>query len=207
MIILDKSSWLRIVFAVRGCSLADIWPGIVLVTLFAAAVSWTPLRQVIERHTLTTTPFSLIGVSLAIFCGFRNKESYDRYWEGRTLWGRMVNVIRRFTRQMLTLVKADPDSQSDDATKLRRTVVRSTIACVHAFRHHLRGTSPERELHQYRTDEDRDRAAIRNRQERPATRFHFENNRDQPPPAPRRGKRPAPHRAQRRRAATAWVSR
>lgn len=157
MIVLDKSGWLRMVFAVRGSSLADTWPRIVLVTLFAASVTWTPIRQWVEPHSLTTTPFSLIGVSLAIFLGFRNNESYDRFWEGRTLWGRMVNVSRSFTRQVLTLIRADPDSQSDDALTLRRTVVRATIAYVHAFRHHLRETSPERELHQYLTDEDRER--------------------------------------------------
>lgn len=157
MIVLDKSSWLRMVFAVRGSSLADTWPRITLVTVFAAIVTWSPLRQAIEPYTLTTTPFSLIGVSLAIFFGFRNNESYDRYWEGRTLWGRMVNVSRSFTRQVLTLVHAEADSQSDDALTLRRTVVRSTIAYVHAFRHHLRGTSPENELRQYLTSDDHER--------------------------------------------------
>ena len=158
MIVLDKSSWLRMVFAVRGSSLVDTWPRIALVILFASIVTWTPLRRAIEPYTLTTTPFSLIGVSLAIFFGFRNNESYDRYWEGRTLWGRMVNVSRSFTRQVLTLVRAEADSQSEDAAELRRSVVRSTIAYVHAFRHHLRGSSPEPELRQHLSDEDRERA-------------------------------------------------
>ncbi|WP_317047606.1 bestrophin family ion channel [Adhaeribacter pallidiroseus] len=29
---------------------------------------------------LNTTPFTLIGLALAIFLGFRNNASYDRFW-------------------------------------------------------------------------------------------------------------------------------
>ena len=28
-------------------------------------------------------PFTLIGLALAIFLGFRNSAAYDRHWEGR----------------------------------------------------------------------------------------------------------------------------
>ena len=34
------------------------------------------------KVTLTASPFSLMGVTLAIFLGFRINASYDRYWEG-----------------------------------------------------------------------------------------------------------------------------
>jgi hypothetical protein len=36
--------------------------------------------------------YSFLGVSLALFLGFRNSASYDRYWEARKIWGTLLNV-------------------------------------------------------------------------------------------------------------------
>ena len=154
MIVLDKSSWLRMVFAFRGSSLGRTWRRILLVTTFAALLTWTPLRSIVAANTLTTTPFSLIGVSLAIFFGFRNNEAYDRFWEGRTLWGRMVNVTRSFTRQSQLLIHNDVTQDDDEVLALRRELVHMTIAYVHSFRHHLRGSDPGKELAQYLSSAD-----------------------------------------------------
>ena len=142
------------VFALRGSSLSTTWPRIVFVTAFAAIVTWGKTELGTVNYSLTTTPFTLIGVAMAIFLGFRNNESYDRFWEGRTLWGRMVNVSRSFTRQTLTLVVPASDDDTEHVDAIRHRIVRSTIAYVHAFRHHLRGTDPTEELTKYLTNED-----------------------------------------------------
>ncbi len=39
---------------------------------------------------LTATPFTLWGLTLAIFLGFRNTVAYQRFWEARTLWGELL---------------------------------------------------------------------------------------------------------------------
>jgi len=52
---------------------------------------------------LNTSPFSLMGVALAIFLGFRVNASYDRYWEARKLWGATLIESRNLARQALTL--------------------------------------------------------------------------------------------------------
>lgn len=82
-------------------------------------------------------PFTLIGVALAIFLGFRNSASYDRYWEARKLWGSLLNDTRTLTRQALTL----PEPARDV-----RPFVQGLIAFVHALRHQLRGTDAVAEL-------------------------------------------------------------
>src|ERR1700753_1430961 len=82
---------------------------------------------------LNFVPFSLIGLTLAIFLGFRNSTSYARYWEARTLWGAVLNETRALLRQALTLT--DPPSEAAGLSAL-------LIAFVHALRHQLRGTDP-----------------------------------------------------------------
>jgi len=110
-------------------------------------------------------PFSLVGVALGIFLGFRNNTSYDRFWEGRKLWGRMVNVSRSLTRQILTMVgpiqkeyegrlndgvrghyygelpseqDREDDPDMDELLDFHKECVHRVAAYVHCFRLHLR---------------------------------------------------------------------
>ncbi|MEO0733470.1 MAG: bestrophin family protein [Bacteroidota bacterium] len=40
------------------------------------------------------TVFSLLGVILSLFLGFRTSTAYDRWWEARKQWGALVNHCR-----------------------------------------------------------------------------------------------------------------
>ena len=134
-------NWLRIVLTFRGSSLPHTWKRVLLTTAWAAAVAYFWQSMDLSRFSLTVTPFSLVGVAISIFLGFRNNTSYDRFWEGRKLWGRMVNVSRSWTRQVLTLIQAPPDSSGPDKGRARAlavTLVHRQIAYVHALRMHLR---------------------------------------------------------------------
>lgn len=55
------------------------------------------------KITLNASPFSLMGVALAIFLGFRINASYDRYWEARKCWGTVLIESRNAARQILSL--------------------------------------------------------------------------------------------------------
>jgi putative membrane protein len=73
--------------------------------LLACAVVATHGRLYHFKVTLTASPVSLMGVSLAIFLGFRINASYDRYWEARKLWGAVLVEARNLARQALTLTR------------------------------------------------------------------------------------------------------
>ena len=84
------------------------------------------------RYSMTVTPFSLIGLTLAIFLGFRNSVSYDRYWEGRKALGR---TAERLPQPGLT--GADDDRCPAGAADARPTAfVHRLMAFAHALRHH-----------------------------------------------------------------------
>lgn len=88
MIVRGRPSWLRLFLVFRGSVLNQIW-GVLLVNIFLATLVTTLNHGELFRLkiTLTAIPFTLIGLPLAIFLGFRNNAAYDRYWEGRKLWG------------------------------------------------------------------------------------------------------------------------
>ena len=131
MIIRPPLHWFRMLFVLRGSVLPRIAPQLVAITLFAAVITAAHGRIGDWKVSLNFVPFSLIGLTLAIFLGFRNSTSYARYWEARTLWGSVLNESRSLTRQALTLV-ADKSHAPHLAYRL--------CIFIHALRHQLRGT-------------------------------------------------------------------
>ncbi len=45
----------------------------------------------------TIAMHSLLGIVLGLFLVFRTNSAYDRWWEGRKLWGQMVNNTRNLS--------------------------------------------------------------------------------------------------------------
>ena len=95
--------WLSMIFSMSGSSLEDAYPKILGAGLFATLVTglhklaYSGYEQL--ENWLTFEPFTVMGLAISVFLSFRAKATYDRWWEGRKLWGRMVNVSRSFTRQ------------------------------------------------------------------------------------------------------------
>ncbi|NKF23632.1 bestrophin family protein [Solimonas marina] len=138
MIVRPRSHWLRMLFAWRGSVVYRIVPQLALVTLLALAVTLVRQRLIAHGLLLTAVPFTLLGITLAIFLGFRNTVSYDRYWEARKLWGAVLNDSRSLTRQVLTLTSAAPDE--------RTRLVHGIIAFVQALHHELRRSDASADL-------------------------------------------------------------
>ncbi|MFC4929106.1 bestrophin family protein [Massilia sp. GCM10023247] len=135
MIVRERPNGLRLFLTMRGSILASIWKSLAVTTLLAIFVTWNHGRLWDHKIHLTVVPFTLMGLPLAIFLGFRNNSAYDRYWEGRKLWGELVLRSRNLARQCLSLI--DGDAQA--AGELRTRMIRRTIAFAHALRGALRG--------------------------------------------------------------------
>jgi putative membrane protein len=77
---------------------------------------------------LPALPVAVVGGAIGIFASFRTNSCYARWWEGRQLWGRLVNTSRTFASQVLTSV---PQTEA-------HALVRRHIAYVHVLRCALR---------------------------------------------------------------------
>jgi len=109
MIRYDPHVWRSTFFAVRGSMVRVI----ALRSLYVTAVA-TALTAV---HFLVT-PLSVAGVlgvhgivstALGLLLVFRTNASYDRWWEGRKLWGGIVNTCRNLARQAVVHFSATPE--------------------------------------------------------------------------------------------------
>lgn len=138
---LERPNAVKLFFTLQGSVLPRIAPTLALCTGLAVAVTLTHGFLFEWKVTLTPVPFSLIGLALAIFLGFRNSAAYDRFWEGRKLWGEVIHRSRTLARQVLWLSNASAATQDS-----RVRMVRRTIAYAHALRHQLRGSDAAGEV-------------------------------------------------------------
>jgi putative membrane protein len=142
VIIRKRPSGWRLFFLVRGSVLPKIAPQILTTMAVAAVVTFFHGVFFARDLTFTPVPFTIMGLALSIFLGFRNNAAYDRFWEGRRLWGDLVVASRTLARQVRSLV-IDRDRAHPE---LQRGMVYKTIAFAHALRHHLRDTDPAGDL-------------------------------------------------------------
>lgn len=85
---------------------------------------------------------TLLGISLSVLIVFRTNGSYDRWWEGRKLWGSLVNRSRSLAAVVWSAQHL-PEQE-------RRQFVLTIPEFANKFREHLRGPWPAPDNHPQR---------------------------------------------------------
>ncbi|MDE4173482.1 bestrophin family ion channel [Phaeobacter sp. PT47_59] len=128
MILREKPGLWALIFAMQGSVLPRILPRILAVSALAAAVVWVDGHIYSLPHT-NAAPFAVFGVALSLFLGFRNNAAYDRWWEGRRLWGQLVADLRALGREAEIFL---PDRRD------RHRLLRLALGFLHLHRINLR---------------------------------------------------------------------
>jgi putative membrane protein len=132
-----------------------IGPPLALLLLFdiAVAVAYVCFDQ--RWLALSHLPLSIgVGV-VGVILGFRNSSCYARWWEARTLWGRIVNYSRCVARQAVTFIAVGVRPHGHEQVRdVRRRIVYSQMAYVNALRCQLRGQEPWPELWPFLSKEE-----------------------------------------------------
>jgi ion channel-forming bestrophin family protein len=110
-------------------------------------------------------PVALYGSAIGVILGFRNNSCYSRWWEGRMLWGAIVNNSRSWARQVTTVIRPVAEAEAGEVKTMQQRMVNHQIAFVHALRQHLRRLAPWEELRPFLSEADLD--ALRSQQNVP----------------------------------------
>jgi putative membrane protein len=95
---------------------------------------------------LTAGFHTLIGLMLGLLLVFRTNTAYDRWWEGRKLWGQLVNDCRNFAVKIAACVRAEQRDKIEIADRLS--------AFAFALKDHLRGGVKLQSLETFEHDEE-----------------------------------------------------
>lgn len=140
MITKKKTNWFSMLFEWNGSVLPQLLPRLTILFIYTTVIVY--FRDFLHENNFYINPaiFTLFGIALAIFLGFRNTVSYDRFWEGRKLWGSLLNDTRSLARQSHTLI------DGDDYKEQQTQFVLLLSALVHALKHQLRETNPDNDM-------------------------------------------------------------
>lgn len=129
MIVRPQQHWLRLIFVWHGSVLAKISSRLLLNFLLSIVVIVLLPWYTMLGIKFTLAPFSILGVAIAIFLGFRNNACYSRYVEARQLWGQLMIASRSLLREVKTVLPDDRELGQ---------FVRLQIAFAHCLRMKLR---------------------------------------------------------------------
>lgn len=95
---------------------------------------------------------TVLGTAIAFFIGFNNNQAYDRWWEGRKIWGALVNDSRSWARDVIHYTTAGNGNPRLLPNMQRRMICRH-LAFLYALKASLRGTE-ENEYKGYLSEAD-----------------------------------------------------
>lgn len=111
MVNYNPKTWFSIIFhSYSRFVVKTMLPALIFMGLFTTAVCVVMLEvfKFDKSHFSNTTALhSLLGIVLGLFLVFRTNSSYDRWWEGRKLWGSMVNSTRNFALKLNAYLPKD----------------------------------------------------------------------------------------------------
>jgi putative membrane protein len=142
MILRPQRHWFVRLFAWHGSVLPDILFRLslnLMMSLIAlASLNWYETLGI----KLTLAPFSLLGVSIAVFLGFRNSVCFARFSEARHFLGALLIACRTLQRQVMAVCPAD-------APRVQRLL----LAFCTSLKHQLRRTDAREDLTRLLGDE------------------------------------------------------
>ena len=144
MIVRPHEHWLTRIFVWHGSVLSKIFSRLLLNFLLSVAVIGLLPWYSSLGIKLTVAPFSILGVAIAIFLGFKNNACYARYVDARQLWGHLMIASRSLLREVKNTLPPGTDVAP---------FVRLQIAFAHSLRMQLRRLPQQETLARYLTPE------------------------------------------------------
>ncbi|EJF90495.1 hypothetical protein MEG_00985 [Bartonella tamiae Th307] len=100
MIIRPRPHIFKLFFVMQGSILPKIAPQLIAIFLLSVTVVLAHyfFPNIVPTYN-SASAFTMLGIALSVFLGFRNNACYDRWWEGRIIWGKIVSSSRDLIRQ------------------------------------------------------------------------------------------------------------
>jgi len=128
MVVYPNHNWIVVLTTLKGAILMRIAPRILMITLLAVVIVFVEKLYPDVFINVSATPLTLLGLSLSIFMSFRNSSCYERWWEGRKMWGLIVIEARAMGRETVSIA----------GHPLREEIMKLICGFAHALNAHLR---------------------------------------------------------------------
>jgi len=109
MQVYNAKDWLGFIFKThKSDTVRKLWPSILFMGLLSWLVAYLELDYfgLAQSSALKNTSIlhTVIGFVLSLLLVFRTNTAYDRWWEGRKMWGKLVNDSRNLSVKLHALL-------------------------------------------------------------------------------------------------------
>lgn len=114
MISYNPKDWIRFLFEFhKSDTIRKLFPIIILLSLYSWGVAYLEIEylKLSKESQVKNIPVmhSLLGFAISMLLVFRTNTAYDRWWEGRKLWGALVNNSRNLAIKLNTYLESRQD--------------------------------------------------------------------------------------------------
>ncbi|REC64108.1 hypothetical protein DRF65_00590 [Chryseobacterium pennae] len=92
-----------------GYFLRGIQNQILFIGIFAVTIGLLDMLPWFRKISLPLNIPALLGTAVSLLLAFRISQSYERWWEARTVWGAIVNDSRSLVRLIIQFMPAGED--------------------------------------------------------------------------------------------------
>ncbi len=152
MISYNPKEWFTFLFRIHKYeTFRQLLPLMIGVAVYSGLIAYVELQSFFSPETKEQTKsistiFSILGFTLSLMLAFRTNSAYDRWWEGRKLWGDLTNSTRGVSAHLNAIL--------DKNDLVNRRIIGAHIACfAYALRFHLKGETTDRDIIENELDE------------------------------------------------------
>lgn len=141
MVTYNPKDWIKLIVHLhKSDTMRILLPVIVFLGLITAGVSYLEQRFLTATLPPNLTIFHQIsGFIISLVLVFRINSAYDRWWEGRKLWGALLNNSRNLALKLSTII---PKQE----TRSRQEIARLLASYAVSLKEHLRGNTGEKQI-------------------------------------------------------------
>lgn len=104
----NPKDWFKLIFDFhRADSFKMVMPAMIALLAYSSVLCYLDVEAEIIKLKSTTVLHSLLGLVLSLLLVFRTNTAYDRWWEGRKLWGELVNNSRNLMLKINAFIPAE----------------------------------------------------------------------------------------------------
>lgn len=110
MITYNPKDWFSLIIKFhKSDTFRVLLPVLISIGVYAAIIVALEVHFFHVETKNPTVMHSILGFVLSMLLVFRTNTAYDRWWEGRRIWGSFVNNSRNLALKLSTLVKQEKD--------------------------------------------------------------------------------------------------
>ena len=150
MISYNPKDWFSYIFRFhKADTFRKLGPMLIGICIYSAVIAYLELEywKLSDKSYVRNIPVmhSLLGFAISMLLVFRTNTAYDRWWEGRRLWGSLVNNSRNLALKLAAILPVNEISQ--------RSFFRKIIpAYAFSLHNHLRSEETRLELFDQQED-------------------------------------------------------